>query len=1010
MREQVISAIVRQLRPELPDIAVASNSAEPVHSISTALREHLLRAGHNLEQVEDVLPVTPLQDAMVAEMVQSEFHRYLNHDVLELDPLIDILRLQEAWSQVVANSPILRTTFLEIDSPDIDMAYCQVIYKMSPLLLEQVTVSGKNELQQVMESARQRAYEAGCRSSLLQLALVKVGGRRYLVLSIAHALYDGWSLGLIHRDVKEAYYGSYTAAMSYRGYLNSIITASTSEAQHFWSGFLAGAQATLVQDREQRMPAGEEVHRIETISPISAAILKDFCRRHGVSVQVVGQACWSAVLASRTMSLDVAFGVVLSGRDTEEAEELLFPTMNTVVVRSILHGTTVSWLRYMQENMTNISSFQHFPLRDALKLAGRSRGPLFNTLFIQQRAQNSTIADERPWMASVGGSSSVEYPVCVEVEMSDEHLTWRTACDSRYLSRKDTAKLLHHLDVVLGHIVNSPTADVLTFSDGHVSVCGLPSFSLAATANDGKHADVPSDIADAAPWSETESQIRSAIAQVSGVPISSVEKGHTVYHLGVDSISAIKVTSLLRKRGLILSVRQVLGAKSISDMASVATGHTATNGVATSVNGTLEDVGAATATEDSITGCLQSLDVPALLADSSIDEALIEEVLPATAMQVHMLSVWQNTSGNIFYPEFAYSLRGRIGIETVTSAWSALLERHPILRTGFLATKSQQVPFLQIIYRSRPQPANMLDEPDVWNSQTYDSLASLHVSCVSKDHWSLRLKIHHALYDGISLPIIMESFRQLCQGVVLGTPVPGLGLWKEWLSIHVSISAQLSRKAFWTEYLRDANSSPFPARTALPPSTNTRTAFFKKSALDNIESFQSVCARSGVSLQALFFSAYAQFMAGKVGASDDIIFGIYLANRTSMDGVDRLAYPTLSLVPLRVRQPASRDIVSVARTIQADLHNITSLANTAVGLWDILDWTGVRVDSFVNFLPLPHIHGPVTSEGITLEESLPEEHSEAWPATSRSLAVQEYPSLSANLVRDAYPVRSEPCS
>ncbi|KAJ9149216.1 Non-ribosomal peptide synthetase [Coniochaeta hoffmannii] len=1009
MRERTISAIVAHLQREVPDAAVTGNGTASIRSNSEALRDYLLGVGYDFEDVEDILPVTPLQDSMVAEMMQSDFHLYFNHDVLEIDGAIDTDRLLAAWRQVVANSAILRTTFVELDSPDFDAAYCQVIHRSLSPVTQEIAVTDESEFPQVMESARQRASAAGGRAELLQLTLVSVGACRFLVLSIAHALYDGWSLGLIHQDVRDAYQGSYAPRASYKEYLTRIVTASTSEGKQFWSGYLAGAHPTLMS-RVKHISADskEEVHRIDTASSLPTPTIKDFCKRHGVSLQVLGQACWVAVLASRTKSLDVTFGVVLSGRDTEEAESLLFPTMNTVVLRSILHGGVVSWLRYMQENMVGISSSQHFPLRDALKLAGQPRGGLFNSLFIQQRAQGSTGEEEEktPWMKSVGGDSAVEYPVCVEVEVSDEQLIWRAACSSKYLSRKETVRLIHDLDVVLRYFMGSPTADVLAFDSEGVSICGLPSLKLPdSTADNTADATDANGTEDASLWSETENVIRQVISEVSGVPISAIAKKHTVYHLGLDSISTIKVSSLLRKRGVALGVRQILGAKSITEMAAIAEGNTAVNGVETNgaaSNGTTKDD-----SDDSIAACSRTVDLATLLSDASIAEAVVEEVLPATAMQVHMLSVWQNTAGVVFFPEFRYSLQGTIGIDTIRSAWLALVDHYPILRTTFVATGSRHVPFLQIILRHGSDLANIVISQDTLTSEIRGAVSKplvfLHVTRVDKDHCRLKLKIHHALYDGISLPILMDTFQQLCNGAKPPAVGRAHNLWKKWLSSQVTEATQLSRRTFWGTYLAHANPPPFPRRTSSPPSSTTRTSLFHPSAISDTSPLHSLSSTSGTSTQALFLAAYAKLLAN-TQSNHDVIFGIYLSNRTATDSLSRLPYPTLSLVPLRVRRPASRDLSAIATDIQADLYAISSPENTSVGLWEILDWTGVRVDSFVNFLSLPDSRGTdVAADGVVLEEISGVDDVEEQTRTGVGSTPDAQRLVASNAVRDAYP-------
>ena len=75
-----------------------------------------------------ILPVTPIQEAMVSEMIASDYTHYYNHDVLELEPSVDISRLRDAWQAVVNANPILRTSFVEVWDPEIPVSYAPVVH------------------------------------------------------------------------------------------------------------------------------------------------------------------------------------------------------------------------------------------------------------------------------------------------------------------------------------------------------------------------------------------------------------------------------------------------------------------------------------------------------------------------------------------------------------------------------------------------------------------------------------------------------------------------------------------------------------------------------------------------------------------------------------------------------------------------------------------------------------------------------------------------------------------
>ncbi|KAL2152812.1 hypothetical protein VTH82DRAFT_3967 [Thermothelomyces myriococcoides] len=990
MKAQTIAAIVeiletrRQHQFNHNGIEDASGNGEATR-LAAILRQHVVDKGTELADDEVVLPATPLQETMLAEMLESDFQLYFNHDILEITPSVDIDKLKNAWITVITGSPVLRTRFLQIETPSVNAAYCQVVSNSSDIYITDVNLNSPDELPKICQAATLRARKGSGRSNLLQLAFVSVAGREYLVLSIAHALYDGWSLSLLHRQVHEAYHGTYQAqdTSSYVSQLQSILFPEHRDAPSFWSGFLQGARPTMLPERQgsPNHQAHNTINRDEGPSSIQTSEIAAFCQANAITMHTLGQACWAALLAAKTASMDVTFGVVLSCRDDESLERFLFPTMNTVAVRSILHGTVASWLRYMQENMGNIASYQHFPLREAQKLAG-SNGPLFNTLFIQQRSLPENIADDQgsgPLMKSVGGTSAVEYPVCVEMEVTTHSgLVWRIACDGAFASQEETSQILRDLDELLGCMIRSPEASVLEFSGNKVSICGQAPVVLHAreSTNGGSPGTLSESIVDHsdASWSPTEETIRNVLAEVSGVPAAMILRSNNVYHLGLDSISTIKAVSLLRKRGLRLGLRDMLKSGSISRMAQCVR------------DAELAPVGSESVSDDdrprvAVWAVSPDFDLEAVLTGIGLSTSMVEDVLPATPMQVHMLSVWQNTHGAVFYPCFQYTVSGQLDARTIARAWKALIAETPALRTVFLSTEFREIPMLQVVlHPSTAGPGDDLspaDSDDSWSSQAAGHTRQPYRSLNAEkqgEKWLLRLKIHHALYDAVSLSAIMDRFAALCgvqhpenQSV---RTIPGWrGAFRSPSRSEDEDETSAKRRQFWTAYLAKIPSQSLPApQRPLQEEPPSRIGLVKQvTPARGIAPLVEQCKARGVSFQALFFAAFAEFLASAGSGParpKTVVFGIYLANRTTGgDGDDdddetsERFHPRLRLVPLRVAPRPGPGLLEVAAQVQADIHAISSPTNIDVGLWEIKDWTGVTVNSFVNFLAAPSPSG-----------------------------------------------------
>jgi amino acid adenylation domain-containing protein len=1015
MKAQSIAAAL-QLLKRRGDDAQHNGSTTSLSVGSEArsrLREYLAGLGE-LGDGDIALPATPLQESMMAGMIESDFRLYFNHDIREIAPSVNIGRLKAAWNTVIAGSPILRTIFLPVDSPDFEFTYCQVIRRESSPRISDVGLDFRDQLAMVCDAATQRALEGAGRFNLLQITFASIGEQKFLVLSIAHALYDGWSLGLLHQDVQRAYEGSYSPGdmEDYVSQLDTLLFRGHQDASSFWSGFLRDSNPTLFPWSQETPEQEGTAHRVELASSLPSTKIASFCKSQAVTLQTLGQACWAALLAARTGALDVIFGVVLSGRDSEALEDLVFPTMNTVAIRSVLHGTVSSWVRYMQDNVASILPHQHFPLREAQKLA-QTKGPLFNTLFIHQREVDSP--SRREWeqlLKSVDGSSAVEYPVCVEMASSSGgQLTWRAAINATCGTHDDSVRLLKDLDSVLAYLVRSPDAEVLVFGNTEVSICGLGPTALGvkddtSTTTPSGPSTGESDVS----WSPIEKKIRDVLSEVSGFPVASILRRHNIYHLGLDSISAIKAGSLLRKKGIDVGFRDVLKSRSIADMAQIVS---ATGSEAPLSSNESDCPNPNPAAWDA------DIDVASAFSDAGVNESVVQEVLPATPMQVHMLSVWQNTNGEIFYPLFTFILRGRVDKAAITAAWEALVAETPILRTVFISTGSRLIPILQaIIQPSVVHQGWSSASPGIWGSDTapgglVQPYHHFHAEECGPETWKIQLRIHHALYDAVSLMTLMHRFSALC--TTTEQPANPKSDWREAVRECASEKRRASRKKFWTQRLARVVPTPlssFGQEQKEYEGSSSRIRVVRKAALNAVEvsKLKGRCKFQGISLQSLFFAAYAEVLASYAQGvrPERVMFGVYMASHDSWwprVKNSRTSYPQLRLVPLRVVLE-DRSLLDVARMILNDIHTFSLAKQAEVGVWEIMDWTGLKVDSFVNFLSLP-ARDEDDADGVKIElEPSMVADGEAGSQEGRE-ASEEYRiprELANNAVRDAYAV------
>ncbi|KAK4992458.1 hypothetical protein LTR66_006271 [Elasticomyces elasticus] len=906
----------------------------------------------NYSGVERILPTSSVQEGLLAAMFQSDFHKYLNHDVLELVEGIDLIRLERAWEHVVKQTPMLRTCFAAVESPDIESTFAQIVLESTAFSFRKTEFAQHRDLPSIYEAIRKDIVRTHDSQPPIRLTLAGSLTSRFIILSMSHAMYDGYSLGLLHEDVRRAYQGDYKPRPDYEPILwQTLQVASDPEAAQYWQSLWSGVVPKPFPPLHKSQETGREhVNRAEYISAPKGKELRTFTKKYGLTMQALAQTSWSLVLGHYKQALDVSFAVILWGRDSAEAQEMAFPTMNTVASRAVLHGSRLEMVRYVQGTIVDAMQYQQYPLRKVLAEADkhtplpscetiRASKALLDTLFVYQKRPLENHRTKQLY-ESVGGPSETEYSICVEMEVIEDDVIWRTASQSTVLSNEGTSVLLRDLDTVLRGLLGHPDAPTLESKTLGTSICGLRPIEISAVATPPSSIRDTPKLGSSDTIASLERTIRSVLSRVSKLPEGEIDRNTSIFHLGLDSISSIKVSSLLRKESVVMTVSEIIKTATVGKMASFLSTKPARKvELPEHADGLLADLVA----KKGLAKHIQS---------AGIELGKIEVSMPAAAGQVYMLSQWQRSLGQLFFPEFSYLLDGIHDISVLRIAWQLVTTRNPILRTVFVATCDPDIPFLQIVFREAVPDLVDLDNqefmPSSW--QKYRPW----VAMGAEHHGNgllLRLKIHHALYDAVSLDAVFLELKNACSGT--SDDKRKGPRFQDLLAKSITAKARNESKAFWTEYLAGIETS----RLSQPRNAKHRRVELFHPRLTDVVRIEAVARKQGLSVQSVLFAAYGKIYStlfkAKEQETKDVIFGVYLANRSHMGDMDQLSAPTMNLLPLRVRLSAVKTLVDLARHIQEDLQEISRAEHAAAGLWEIERWTGLKIDSFVNFLKLP---------------------------------------------------------
>ncbi len=348
--------------------------------------------------VEDVYPVTPMQEGLLFESLFAPGTGiYVSQLVVGLRGELDPEALERAWRSAAARHEVLRAGFQweGLRRP------LQVVRREARVPFRREDLRGlgaadrEARIERYLEEDRREGFDLA-EAPLMRVALFRTGEREHRMLWTHHHLVlDGWSLPVLLRDVLELYAahrrGEPAApggARPYREYVSWLAARDPARSEEYWRTALAGftAPTPLPGDRAagKAGAAGQATVKRELPAALTGA-LQEQARRLGVTLGTLVQGAWALLLSRHVGEEEVVFGATVAGRpaELEGVEEMVGLFINTLPVRARVEGaaTLREWLRRLQAEQVEAREHEYSPLADVQRWSGAPAGePLFESL------------------------------------------------------------------------------------------------------------------------------------------------------------------------------------------------------------------------------------------------------------------------------------------------------------------------------------------------------------------------------------------------------------------------------------------------------------------------------------------------------------------------------------------------------------------------------------------------------------------------------------------------------
>lgn len=420
-------------------------------------------------------------------------------------------------------------------------------------------------------------------------------------------------------------------------------------------------------------------------------------------------------------------------------------------------------------------------------------------------------------------------------------------------------------------------------------------------------------------------ELRKLWARELALPLHRVEATDNFFSLGGSSIRAMRLVNTARRAGFALGVTDVFTAPLLSDMAAMMrpvpfgdVGKPSKGPILKPQTSPSFSPSSSTSVSRSLRTCLTQLGF-------SMDD--IESVAEATDAQADMAALTE-LDGEGFYATITLNSTAGLDVAHITRACKRITEHHALLRTVFVQHKAT---LKQVVLKSPLKGMVVVTteveeggEDHVKSLNTFgDMLPYFRLQVKGEKCYKLILKIRHALYDAVSLPIILEDLRAAYAQQALSE---GLS-FHYWISYVDSLDLATSRK-FWRQALHGSSMTYLVPPTRLPTSGSP--------CRDEISLRVPLMTTSYGTPASVVQAAWALVLSRATG-QQDIVFGVPNANRNSaFPDVDRLPGPCLNPLPVRARfdHASVTSLGSVVAHIQAQA--VAALPHQHVGFRDII--------------------------------------------------------------------------
>ena len=397
---------------------------------------------------------------------------------------LDIEALEESLSAIVERHEALRSVFKEEGGEVV-----QELQRAEKVKVKVVKVRGskqeerEEEAEKIAEQEVSRGFDLG-RGPLMRVVVIEAGEQEHvLVVSMHHIVSDGWSMGILIREMGEIYEGKRRGREAkveemkvqygeYAAWERERLQGEVIEEQiKYWREQLGGRLPEMELRTDHPRPAIQSYRGATEFRALSKTLtggLKELSRSEGATLFMTLLAAFKALLYRYTWQEDMIVGTSIANRNHGDTENLIGLFVNTLVLRTNLSGDPDfrELIGRVREVTLGAYAYQDLPfdklVEELQPERSLSRQPLFQVMMMLQNMPTATL--ELPGLSLIPlqiNRGKAKFDLTLFITETDQGLSLSLEYSTELFNSSTIIKMLEDFQTILEAVTARPDLRLL---------------------------------------------------------------------------------------------------------------------------------------------------------------------------------------------------------------------------------------------------------------------------------------------------------------------------------------------------------------------------------------------------------------------------------------------------------------------------------------------------------------------------------------------------------------------